>query len=205
MSEDVRVLVLPMPPALLPPYPLVDAVADLRAACDGVVAGLPRRVSVVAPPVDELSRSRGVSLPLGLRVARHLLGDRQLTEHLAEPGLASRLRAEAPEALVFLADGSAAGSKQAPGHLNPRAQAFDESVRHALSEGDAAALAGLDDRLAADVWCQGADVLGVLGELARGRVQEAQLLYDASPYGVSWWVARWTLISPQQPVANLQE
>ena len=71
------VLVLPTPLALLAPRSVTDPVAELRAACATAVATLADadRIVVVAAPVSELNLTRGVTEPLGHRVARHLLDD----------------------------------------------------------------------------------------------------------------------------------
>ena len=73
------VLVLPSPRALLPWLSETDPVPELRAACaaalDKLLADGPERIVVVAAPVSELNQARGVTEPLGHRVARHLLGE----------------------------------------------------------------------------------------------------------------------------------
>lgn len=187
------VLVLPSPPALLPPYSADDPVADLRAACANAAKELPERVTVVAPVLRDVDRARGIGVPLGFRVARHLLGRHQLEELVAGPGLGERLREERPAALAVMADGSARRHEKAPGHLHPDAVAFDDQVAKALAAGDAESLAGLDGTLAEEVWCSGAPAFRVLGELAADRSVAAELLHAEAPYGVAWWVARWTI------------
>ena len=74
------VLVLPSPPALLAPTSVTDPVAELRAACQDAVAGLPpgQKVIVLANPVSEPNAERGIGEPLGHRVARSVLGEVEL-------------------------------------------------------------------------------------------------------------------------------
>jgi hypothetical protein len=198
------VLVLPTPPALLPPASSEDPVADLRRACREAVAGLPTGgfLMALAAPTDEADLARGVGEPLGHRVARHLLGDRPFMPELALPWTAASLLEQdpAPEnfpkrssTLLVMADGSARRGEKAPGHLHPDAAAFDDSLDRALRTGDAEALAAVDPDEARELWCQGAACFRVLGEVARGRTVRAEVTYAAAPYGVAWWVARWNL------------
>ena len=75
-----RVVVLPPVPALLPAnLGRVDPVADLRKACREAVAWLTdggaSPVTVLADPLDDAARRRGVRTPLGVRVALSLLHD----------------------------------------------------------------------------------------------------------------------------------
>ena len=200
------VLVLPSPRALLPPYSREDPVAELRSACEQAVAGLEdldvARLVVLAVPTTPENLRRGVTEPLGHRVARHLLGSRAFTPELALPWTAAALLDRdgvpgphelPPTTLVVLADGSARRHEKAPGHVHPDAVGFDAEVERALREGDAEALARLDLDTAAAVWCEGAPAFRVLGEVARGRTVEAEVSYADAPYGVAWWVARWRL------------
>lgn len=193
------VLVLPTPRALLPGLSETDPVPELRSACATAVAELlaagPRRVVVVATAVGDLNRARGVTEPLGHRVARHLLGGARFDAQVASPATASELDAASggPTALVVMADGSASRGEKAPGHLHPRAIAFDDAVEHGLRTGDPEVLAGLDADLAYEVWCEGVPGFHLLAEVARGREVSAEVSYADAPYGVAWWVARWDL------------
>jgi hypothetical protein len=190
------VLVLPSPPALLPIRSRQDPVAELRAACAAAVEGVDRecRLVVVAGPLDEGSRRRGVTVPLGHRVASALLGGRPFEAQVALPRTAAELRASPdPVTLVAMADGSARRSDRAPGHVHPAALAFDDCVERALRSGDAETLAGLDPQVAEELWCAGVPALRLVGELARDREVSAAVRYADAPYGVAWWVARWDL------------
>ena len=189
-------LVLPSPPALLAPRSVIDPVAELRAACYNAVTGLPQgqQVMVLANPVSEANAARGITEPLGHRVARSLLGGIEFEPQVALPyAAAAILELAEPTTLIVLADGSARRSEKAPGHLHPDAVAFDDHIEAALRTGDAAALAGLDPDLGEQLWCDGIPGFRVLGEVARDRQVTAELSYADAPYGVAWWVSRWDL------------
>lgn len=96
-----------------------------------------------------------------------------------------------PTALVVMGDGSARRSLKAPGHLDDRAAAFDATIAAILGDGDAASLAGVDLALARELLVEGAPAW----HAAAGRLEgewDAELLYDAAPYGVGYFVATWT-------------
>jgi hypothetical protein len=189
-------LVLPSPPALLPPRSVTDPVAELRVACQQAVKALPTQqpVIVLANPVSRANAERGVTEPLGHRVARSLLGELEFEPQLALPyAAAALLELTDPTTLLVLADGSARRSEKAPGHLHPEAIAFDDRIESALRAGDADALAALDPALGEELWCEGVPGFRVLGEVARERRVSAEVSYADAPYGVAWWVARWDL------------
>jgi hypothetical protein len=193
------VLVLPSPRALLPWLSEIDPVPELRAACAAALGKLlahgPERIVVVAAPVSELNRTRGVTEPLGHRIARHLLGTTPIEEQVALPYTAAALLEQAsdPTTLVVMADGSACRSEKAPGHLNPDAIPFDDAIERALRDGDVETLATIDPDQAHELWCEGAPGFHVLAEVARGRRVSTDVSYADAPYGVAWWVARWDL------------
>jgi hypothetical protein len=190
------VLVLPTPLALLVPQSVTDPVAELRAACSAAVAKLPEgeRVVVLAAPVTEANAARGVTEPLGHRVARHFLAGRGFEPLLALPyAAAALLELTEPTTLLVMADGSARRGERAPGHLHPDAVAFDDAIETALRSGDAKALAALDPELGDELWCGGVPGFRALGELGRDRDVVAEVTYADAPYGVAWWVTRWTL------------
>ena len=193
-------LVLPSPRALLPGLSAIDPVPELRAACTAAVGKLladgPERLVVVTAPVSELNQARGVTEPLGHRVARHLLGETPFEAQPALPWTAAPLLEHEPAArtsLVVIADGSACRSEKAPGHLHPDAIGFDDTIDRALHDGDVDALAALDPDRAEELWCGGVPGFHVLAEVARGRRITADVSYADAPYGVAWWVARWDL------------
>jgi hypothetical protein len=91
---------------------------------------------------------------------------------------------------LVLANGSAKRTEKAPGHFDDRAEGFDARLGAALRAGDLAALRALDRDLAAELW---ADVDGLV-ELAGAvtEVTDVQVDHDDAPYGVQYWVVRWT-------------
>ncbi len=202
------VLVLPSPPALLPRRTATDPVGPLRHACATALAALPVEdpIVVLAAPVSEANRARGVTEPLGHRVAAHLLGDTGFEPLTATPDTAERLLGRDGRAgragragsttLLVMADGSARRDEKAPGHVHPGAVAFDARIEEALREGDPEALATLEPALGEELWCEGVPGLRVLGEVARGRTVRTHLSYADAPYGVAWWVARWDIGAP---------
>ena len=149
--------------ALLPEYAgLTDPVPELRAACREAVAAL-----AATGPVEVAGTDRGV------RVGRHLLAEAGGTEG---PG----------GGLLVVANGSAMRTEKAPGHLDERAEAFDAALGRALAEGDAEALASLDQALAVELWADTVEVPRLAG------LGPAEVLHDAAPYGVQYWVMRWS-------------
>ncbi|TDC18232.1 hypothetical protein, partial [Kribbella albertanoniae] len=89
--------------------------------------------------------------------------------------------------LLVMGDGAPRRSEHSPVHLHPRAEIFDQTVAAALRAADADVLAALDADLATELQAAGRApwqvLAGALGEL-RG-----DLLYDAAPYGVGYFVA----------------
>jgi hypothetical protein len=190
------VLVLPSPPALLAPRSTADPVAELSAACAAAVSTLPagHPIVVLAPPVGDANAARGVTEPMGFRVAAQLLGHTPFEPQLALPYAAAALRERTePTTLLVMADGSARRGEKAPGHLHPDAVSFDERIESALRSGDAEALAALDPEVGQELWCEGVPAFRVLGEVARDRELVAYVTHAEAPYGVAWWVARWDL------------
>ena len=96
-----------------------------------------------------------------------------------------------PWALLAMGDGSACRTEKAPGYFDPRAEAFDDSVAAALAAADVDALAALDPRLAAELWCAGRSAWQVLAGLVRadGRAWCCDVVYNEFPYGVTYLVA----------------
>jgi hypothetical protein len=193
-------LVLPTPRALLGQVSLQDPVADLRKSCLTALAELPPgRLVVLAPPVSEANAARGVTEPVGHRLARHLLGGVPLHTRLAGRDSTASARAlvsPEPTNLLVMADGSARRDTTAPGHFHPHARDFDAGIESALRSGDADALAELDPELGGELWCEGVPAFRALGEVSRGRQVRAEVSYADAPFGVAWWVARWDLSAP---------
>jgi len=124
-------------------------------------------------------------LPLSLSVGRTLLGDRP---HRLW-GVPSEGLPEA-DSLLVVADGTARRTEKAPGHLDARAEAFDQAVAAALEAGDPAALRALDPGLAVELWVTGMPAWTTTAE-AVGAGWSGQVLYADAPYGVGYVVATW--------------
>ncbi|GAA3034914.1 hypothetical protein [Streptosporangium longisporum] len=139
-------------------------------------------------------------LPLSLTIGRWLLErermeatgfqavafDAPLRECAA---LGRRLADEAGRtALLVMADGSARLTEKSPGHLDPRAEPYNRMIVEALARAEAPEL---DAAEAAELWVQGRAALQVLRGLGKGL--RAEVLYDDAPYGVGYFVARWTV------------
>jgi len=188
MSTPVReVVVVPSTLALLPEYGgLTDPVAELRDACRAAVSWLvernPSHVDIVTGPARDDNVARGVTRPAGVAIARHLL---------VEAGFHGSLGALASAGVLVVANGSAARTEKAPGHLDPRAAGFDDALGAALREGDPEALRQVDKRLGAEVWCHDVPAWRQLGALAEGPLS-ATVDYEDDPFGVQYWVVRWT-------------
>ena len=184
------VAVVPSTPALLPEYAgLVDPVAELRTACvravEWLVARHPERITVLAAGVRPDNVARGVSTGIGIRVATYLLEAAGFTGDITEETLAER------GGVLAVANGSARRNERAPGHLDERAAGFDDVVRRRLRDGDAAALRDLDERLGEELWAYDVPVLRTLGGLVEPP-EEAAMDFDGDPFGVQYWVVRWS-------------
>ena len=158
--------------ALLPEYAgQQDPVAELRSACLDAVGWL-----------GEVGGIGVAGSHQGLRIARHLA---------AEAGVELDLAPEHPAGLLVVGNGSARRTEKAPGHLDDRAAAWDEALGAALRAGD---LAGLDLALADELWAD-LDGLGTLRDLGVVAGCAAQVDYADDPFGVMYWVMRWTCTS----------
>jgi hypothetical protein len=194
MTTDV--VVVPSTLALLPGYAgAVDAVGDLRAACDDAVLWLvdrhPERLAVVTSEARPDNVARGVVEAPGVRVARHLLSG-----YAGDVDVVVVPRDVVPaEAVVggflVVANGSATRGEKAPGHLDQRSFAFDAAIDTALRAGDPGALRDLDPALGVELWAYDVPALQALGSAVKG-VVEASVTYAGDPYGVQYWVTRWT-------------
>ncbi|MBL1067129.1 hypothetical protein [Streptomyces sp. 7-21] len=148
----------------------------------------------------------GRALPPALTVAawllRHASWDAAPVEGLAvgetlEPercaATGRELAGRAPRvALLAMGDGSACRSARAPGAYDARAAGFDAAAARALAAADTAALAATDPALATALHAAGRPVWQVLAGAASGAGLDGRLLYDDAPYGVGYFVARWT-------------
>jgi hypothetical protein len=151
-----------------------------------------------------LRGGRGPGLPRALGVGAWLLDDawagpsRYVGVSPAESparcaSLGAALRDEpGSRALLVIGDGSARRSLKAPGHLDERAEAFDEGVAAARATADLEALAALDDDLATQLMAAGRAPWQVLAAAAAGGAWDSRLLLHEAPYGVGWLVAHWS-------------
>jgi hypothetical protein len=194
MTTDV--VVVPSALALLPEYAgEVDPVADIRAASVDAVLWLvdrhPERLAVLTAETRPDNVARGVVQPPGVRVGRHLLsgyaGD---VDVVVVPRDVVPARAVAG-GFVVVANGTATRGEKAPGHLDKRSFAFDAAIDTALRSGDSAALRKLDAAVGVELWAHDVPALQALGS-AVDVVLEASVTYAGDPYGVQYWVARWT-------------
>jgi hypothetical protein len=96
-----------------------------------------------------------------------------------------------PALLVVMGDGSARRSTSAPGYLDDRAAGFDKHVADAMASGDPGRLR-VDPSLASELLAAGAPAWNAAATLLRGRTFTGDLLFDAAPYGVGYFVATWT-------------
>jgi hypothetical protein len=86
---------------------------------------------------------------------------------------------------LVVGNGSAKRTEKAPGHLDERAEAFDAALGASLRAGHPA----VDVDLARELWAS-VDAIVELAEL--DTLGDAQVDYDDAPYGVQYWVMRWT-------------
>jgi hypothetical protein len=180
--------------------------AVYRHGVRGSLAGYGVAVDVwIGTPEDAGGPDPGSTLPLSLTVGAWLVEQALGTgvvalgvsvgADFANSGAAKELRRRAGVeelALIVMGDGSARRSTTAPGYLDGRAAAFDATVAAALRDGDAATLAGLDTGLGAELLAAGVPAWRAAGAVLVGADYEAQLRYDAAPYGVGYLVAAWT-------------
>jgi aromatic ring-opening dioxygenase LigB subunit len=152
-----------------------------------------------------MSGAVGPPLAPSLTVAAWLLGRTQVSAPLhacsvSEDAPADRMLglgrglAELADrvTLLVMGDGSACRSVKAPGYLDERAEPFDSAVAVALEDAETDALAGLDDRLAAELQASGRAPWQVLAGAAEGAGLGGRLLYEEAPYGVGYFVASWS-------------
>ena len=181
-----HVVVVPSALALLPEYTgLEDPLPELRAAAHRAVVWLverhPGAVAVLTGDLRPEDLDRGVTEPPGGRVARHLLD---------VAGFDGAVVDEAAGVLV-VANGTACRGEKAPGHLDERALGYDREIDDALRSGSPKVLRDLDTALGAELWAHDVPALARMGERVAGPVTAEVDLAD-DPYGVQYWVVRWT-------------
>jgi hypothetical protein len=140
-----------------------------------------------------------VELPLSLTIGGWLLRDALGPNNGAdgwsvtvddEPGFLEATAARSCSLLV-MADGSAQRNDTAPGYLDDRAAEFDSQISTALRTGQADLL-NQDFALAAELQVAGAAAWDAAAFELQAHDWDAELLYDAAPYGVGYFAAVWT-------------
>jgi hypothetical protein len=184
-----HVVVVPSTLLLLPGYAgRQDPIPELRGVVHDAVAWLverhPDEVCVLSGPMRPDNAGRGVTEPAGERIGRQLL---------SHSGFEGRTLESAAGVLV-VANGSACRSEKAPGHLDERSFGYDAEIEEALRSGSSKVLRDLDASLGEELWAYDVPALTALGELVGGPVS-SELDYADDPYGVRYWVARWTCAS----------
>ncbi|MGC4812422.1 hypothetical protein ACLQ29_18010 [Micromonospora sp. DT228] len=149
---------------------------------------------------------RGAVLPLSLTVGAWLLARHDARESVTAAQVAAdagpaEVAALADEvgaagdrvALLVLGDGSACRGEKAPGYDDARALPYDRRVAAALAEADLDVLLDLDPVLSAELKAAGRAPWQVLARAAgsAGGGWRGELLHDAAPYGVAYFVASW--------------
>ncbi|MEU5847485.1 hypothetical protein [Saccharopolyspora shandongensis] len=143
-------------------------------------------------------------LPLPALIAgllREQAGARSATTRLLAPDapvdecqrLGTELAAE-DIGLLVLADGTNRSDERSPYPPDERAKPVDEQIRAALADVDTNALLALEPELCAELGVAGRAALQVLPGVvaASGGTWRGDLLYSATPYGVTYHVATWT-------------
>jgi hypothetical protein len=213
---------VPAAPLLVPQVAggSADLDAETRNACREVVqrlaAAAEAGITVVAPvlggatwPADATWGFEGFGVPRRPADPRPRLpwplgiGDWLLDEigwsgprnHVAVADDQAAVTGATPaDTLLVVGDGSARRSEKAPGHLDERAEGFDETIAAAIRDGDVTGLARLDAVLAADLLCAGAPAWRWAMDRIVGRsITESELLVDVAPYGVAYFVGWWRL------------
>lgn len=205
---------------------------DLRRECarvvDEVYTAEPEQLFVVGAAVGASARSfapwapgSGVErvpvdvpepLPLPLLVGAHLTRGRARSFVVVDPDndpadcldLGRELAASADRvALLVMGDGSARHDVKAPGYIDPRASEWDETVHNAFRAADFQVLASLDPALADELMCTGRAPWQVLAGAATDVALRTAHATLNIPFGVGYFVARWSLEAGDgAPAAN---
>ena len=164
----MKIVLVPAAPGLRPCEGLIDPFEEARTAS-------------IQALTEALESSETVAV----------LGSEQVAESLLrQSGFEGALVDDLADLIVVSADGSATRTEKAPGFFDERAADFDKAIETALAQGDAGALAGLDDELAVELWCRGVAALRAMAALMPAP-RSARVSYSDAPYGVAYWVATW--------------
>ncbi|MFN2540519.1 MAG: hypothetical protein ABR549_20500 [Mycobacteriales bacterium] len=192
----MKLAFIPSAPLLLPA--LGGGPDDLRSACQHAISCLDGDVVVIgsgrptgwcsgtvdATPYGLRGEPAAHPLPLALAVGSALLGERP-HRLLAVDGRPVELPAGAD--LLVVGDGTAKRTEKAPGHFDPRAEAYDEAVVAGLRAGR---LPDLDVALGRELLVGGLDAWCTVAASVPGRFT-ADVRYAGAPYGVGYVVATW--------------
>jgi len=137
-----------------------------------------------------------VELPLSLTIGAWLLretlgpdcGARGLA--VGEQGAGAAPAVAASTALLVMGDGSARRSASAPGYLDERAAGFDAQLVRALHSGAGEAL-DVDVPLGDELLAAAPRAWSAARPVLDDALYRSELLYDAAPYGVGYFVATW--------------
>lgn len=174
-----------------PHVPLDSSVDTSGFTCrSGDGAGLPLALAVGRI----LLHQAGLIARSGSAVELHGIGHNEPVSTCRDYG---RVLAGRPErtGLLVMADGSARRGPKAPGYIDDRAVAIDTAVETSLEHGDPAALLDLEPGIADELLIAGRAAWQVLaGATEAGSAAPAATLhYSATPYGVYYPVATWTI------------
>jgi hypothetical protein len=201
----VAVAFVPSAPLLLPA--LGGGPSDLRSACAQALSALDGADEVVvvghAEPTGWRSGTVDATpwgapgppstdpLPLPLAVGSSLLGARPHRLLAVDGGAVATTGSTG---LLVVGDGSARRTEKAPGHLDLRAEPFDEAVVAAVRDADPDGLDALDPDLAQQLLVGGLPAWRTAAATARLQGPGAwagELLYAGAPFGVGYLVATW--------------
>jgi hypothetical protein len=157
-----RVALVPGTLALLPDY------AGIEDPVAGLRGACLAAVAWLGDDVTVLADEQGT------KVAAYLL---EATE-----------RARADPSYLVVGNGSATRTEQAPGHLDGRAAAFDASLGAGLREGRIV----VDEELGEELWARLGGIPRLAGLGGAAGLGPATVDYDDDPFGVQYWVLRWT-------------
>ena len=98
-----------------------------------------------------------------------------------------------PIGVLAMGDGSARRTVKAPGYLDDAAVPFDTAVASALADGDAGALAALDEEQGRRLLAAGVPTWRAVGAALAGREISARLHLHDAPFGVGYLAASWAV------------
>jgi hypothetical protein len=98
-----------------------------------------------------------------------------------------------PVGVLAMGDGSARRTVKAPGYLDDAAVPFDTAVASALADGNAGALAALDEEQGRRLLAAGVPTWRAVGAALAGRDIRARLHLHEAPFGVGYLAAAWTV------------